>query len=195
MDYLLHIELAAENLQFYLWYRDYCNRFAEAPESERVLAPRWSATQAEVDKDVISQAKGPPKLSLHLPETLGRASMELKETDIPPAIRKATVAPPSTAGQEDGSETLIGSDQQTLTRPSHGRASSQLSSYGSKETRAFETVDLLYEPCQSLVARCIMRPKRKLPGLTLLDSHDPTISYGDWWCDCNISRGRCPTAA
>lgn len=41
MNFLKYIELSAENLQFYLWFRDYSKRFAELPESEMVLSPEW----------------------------------------------------------------------------------------------------------------------------------------------------------
>jgi len=49
MNYLRYIEHAAENLQFYLWYRDYCSRWAKLPESEKALAPVWTASQAEAE--------------------------------------------------------------------------------------------------------------------------------------------------
>jgi len=48
MDFLLYKEHAAENLQFYLWHRDYVKRFEDAPASDRALAPEW--TQAKEDE-------------------------------------------------------------------------------------------------------------------------------------------------
>jgi len=47
MNYLRYIEHSAENLQFFLWYRDYCTRWEKLPESEKALAPFWTAEQAE----------------------------------------------------------------------------------------------------------------------------------------------------
>jgi hypothetical protein len=41
MDFLLYVENAAENLQFYLWFRDYVARFEQLPESEKSLSPPW----------------------------------------------------------------------------------------------------------------------------------------------------------
>lgn len=41
MDYLVYVEHNAENLQFYLWYQDYCKRFDALPASEKALAPEW----------------------------------------------------------------------------------------------------------------------------------------------------------
>lgn len=42
MNFLKYIELSAENLQFYLWFRDYSKRFEELPQSEKVLSPEWT---------------------------------------------------------------------------------------------------------------------------------------------------------
>ncbi|KAK5693246.1 hypothetical protein LTR17_025167 [Elasticomyces elasticus] len=49
MNYLRYIEHSAENLQFFLWYRDYCARWPNLPESERALAPVWTLEQAEAE--------------------------------------------------------------------------------------------------------------------------------------------------
>jgi len=49
MNYLKYIEFSAENLQFFLWFRDYVKRFDQLPKSEQGLAPVWSAEQAEAD--------------------------------------------------------------------------------------------------------------------------------------------------
>ncbi|KAF0316808.1 hypothetical protein GQ607_015936 [Colletotrichum asianum] len=45
MNYLVYIELAAENLQFFLWHRDYTKRFQEAKTSDLALAPEWTTAQ------------------------------------------------------------------------------------------------------------------------------------------------------
>jgi hypothetical protein len=42
MDYLLYVEHAAENLQFYLWFDDYSRRFKAIPESQKILSPKWT---------------------------------------------------------------------------------------------------------------------------------------------------------
>ncbi|KAK1252608.1 hypothetical protein MKX08_003795 [Trichoderma sp. CBMAI-0020] len=48
MNYLIYVEHAAENLQFYLWYKDYEKRFGEANVSDISLSPEW--TQAMEDE-------------------------------------------------------------------------------------------------------------------------------------------------
>ena len=49
MNYLKYIELSAENLQFFLWYRDYVKRFSELPEKEKALSPEWTGDDVEGD--------------------------------------------------------------------------------------------------------------------------------------------------
>jgi hypothetical protein len=47
MNYLTYVEHAAENLQFFLWFKDYEKRFLEASPSELVLAPEWTQAMEE----------------------------------------------------------------------------------------------------------------------------------------------------
>ncbi|KAL3422693.1 hypothetical protein PVAG01_06849 [Phlyctema vagabunda] len=50
MDYLIYVEHSAENLQFYLWYREYERRFEALPESEKALSPPWTPENSEIPK-------------------------------------------------------------------------------------------------------------------------------------------------
>jgi hypothetical protein len=43
MNFLLYVENSAENLQFFLWFRDYVKRFDQLSESEKKLSPEWVA--------------------------------------------------------------------------------------------------------------------------------------------------------
>ncbi|KAI0162039.1 hypothetical protein GGR57DRAFT_517499 [Xylariaceae sp. FL1272] len=63
MNYLIYIEHAAENLQFFLWLRGYEKRFHDAPISETALAPEWTQamedeTMAKLQKDAADKARG-----------------------------------------------------------------------------------------------------------------------------------------
>ena len=49
MNYLVYIEHSAENLQFYLWFKDYQKRFSQLSRSEAVLSPEWTKAQAEAE--------------------------------------------------------------------------------------------------------------------------------------------------
>ncbi|KAF4344622.1 hypothetical protein FBEOM_1417 [Fusarium beomiforme] len=44
MSYLIYVEHAAENLQFYLWFQDYEQRFKANPTTDVKLAPEWTRT-------------------------------------------------------------------------------------------------------------------------------------------------------
>ncbi|KAF2017355.1 hypothetical protein BU24DRAFT_149030 [Aaosphaeria arxii CBS 175.79] len=59
MNYLKYIELAAENLQFYLWFRDYSKRFKELPEREQALSPVWSDPGSDSDTQQRSKRVNP----------------------------------------------------------------------------------------------------------------------------------------
>jgi hypothetical protein len=41
VKYMIYVERGAEHLQFFLWHKDYSERFAKLPESEKVLSPEY----------------------------------------------------------------------------------------------------------------------------------------------------------
>lgn len=145
MNYLIYIEHAAENLQFFLWYRDYAERFAILPLREKALAPEWTISQAEAEVVAAqTQGVGQKKLS---PETAAL----FKGTDFAPGS-KVTVSeyagnpfntPPMTptvetaasifsSEQGDGKSTTVGSNITHTT----------------KAAGAFENADLKWQPCK-----------------------------------------------
>ncbi|KAK4946165.1 hypothetical protein LTR10_014677 [Elasticomyces elasticus] len=85
MDFLRYIEHDAENLQFFLWYRDYCQRFAELPESKQKLAPEWTPEQALAERTATEKEK--PK------KTNANAAAILKGTDFDPNLKLAVPDP------------------------------------------------------------------------------------------------------
>lgn len=152
MNYLIYIEHAAENLQFFLWYRDYAERFAVLPSREKALAPEWTISQAEAEM-LAAQTHGGGQKKLS-PET----AAIFKGTDFAPGA-KVTVSeyagnpfntPPMTPTTEaasifsstpsDGKSTLVGSNDPHVT----------------KAAGAFENADLKWQPCK-LVYRCFHR--------------------------------------
>ncbi|KEY68669.1 hypothetical protein S7711_00545 [Stachybotrys chartarum IBT 7711] len=65
MNYLIYVEHAAENLQFFLWYRDYEKRFKTANSADLALAPEWTQamedeTIAKIRKDNLGQRRREP---------------------------------------------------------------------------------------------------------------------------------------
>ncbi|OLN86138.1 hypothetical protein CCHL11_05296 [Colletotrichum chlorophyti] len=52
MNYLIYIEHAAENLQFFLWHKDFEKRFLEAKTSDMGLAPEWTPA---MENDILQR--------------------------------------------------------------------------------------------------------------------------------------------
>lgn len=144
MNYLVYIEYSAENLQFFLWYRDYVKRFNELPSSERVLAPEWTVEQAEAEastnqtnaaqvpmsKEAAAILKGsdfvPPSVSM----------VELKSSDpfnTPPRT-------PTTVGSIAPFESAESELQPTAKNPGK--------SFQRKAAGAFAEADLKWQPCR-----------------------------------------------
>lgn len=84
MDFLVYIELSAENLQFYLWYQDYVKRFSQLPENEKALVPEWNGEAAEAEHIIATKEKFTAK------KTPSAAAEVLKGTDFDP--KKSAVA-------------------------------------------------------------------------------------------------------
>jgi hypothetical protein len=55
MNYLIYVERAAENLQFFLWYKDYEKRFNAAEYSVTMIAPEWTDEQQEQAVQIARQ--------------------------------------------------------------------------------------------------------------------------------------------
>jgi hypothetical protein len=72
MDYLVYIEHNAENLQFFLWYRDYERRFNALPEKERALSQEWVPDT----KEIPNLAKDPEKEATKTKRNTIKAMME-----------------------------------------------------------------------------------------------------------------------
>ena len=69
MDYLIYVAHDAENLQFYLWLRDYFKRFHAAPKSDKCLSPSWHFDDAPPPlSDWKSSEKMPTLASIRSPE-------------------------------------------------------------------------------------------------------------------------------
>ncbi|KAI7463760.1 hypothetical protein KC357_g8148 [Hortaea werneckii] len=101
MNYLKYIEHSAENLQFYLWFRDYTARWDALPESEKVLSPEWTRDQAEAE--FAANAPSRPKKMNH------EVAAALKGSDFSDAPKTTVVerdpfGTPSKSSHEDRSD-------------------------------------------------------------------------------------------
>lgn len=71
MNYLIYIEHSAENLQFFLWYKDYVKRFESADTTDIKLAPEWTQamedeTIAKIRKDNAEKVRAEPAIANEL---------------------------------------------------------------------------------------------------------------------------------
>lgn len=142
MNYLIYIEHAAENLQFWLWFRDYTKRFAQLPQSEQSLAPVWTLEQLEADTMAINNpAVGTKGLS---PET----AAVLEGTDFAPMKSTSSqnlITPPRTP---------LGNQRESFATSEHGWSDdgSTLRNFGKsfqeKAAGAFQKADLKWQPCE-----------------------------------------------
>ena len=147
MNYLVYIEHAAENLQFYLWYRDYVQRFSQLPENERSLAPIWSAEQAE--QDALPNSGVPPLKQQVSAET----AAVFKGTDFAPPVANIVEVkgnpfntPPRTPNNEKERLSMAPTEQGWSDNGSTLHSTTN-KSFQSKAAGAFEGADLKWQPC------------------------------------------------
>lgn len=123
MDFLVYIEHDAENLQFYLWYRDYIKRWSELPEREQKLAPEWTTEQAQQARNDIMAEKSQNKVNN------SEAAQVLKGTDFGPQPKKNGDAPnpfntpprtPSNEGRDSMAPSTVGWSEDGSTLGSKG---------------------------------------------------------------------------
>ena len=127
MNFLLYIENSAENLQFYLWFRDYVKRFDQLPENEKKLSPAWTSEQpkpkliqgktiSDLDMTPGERQKVNQEVCAAIKGTDFDSKVKLKVTEVghnpfntPPMtpIGDTESMSPSTAGWTDGGSTLL----------------------------------------------------------------------------------------
>lgn len=130
MNYLVYIEHSAENLQFFLWYKDYVKRFGGADTTDLGLSPEW--TQA-MEEEVVARLRKENAEKMR-PNPAG-AEM-FKGTDFEKQGLETTAAanknpfntPPRTAN---------GTDQESMYTSSQAPVSTQ-ATYRSQASEAFQ---------------------------------------------------------
>lgn len=165
MNYLIYIEHAAENLQFFLWYREYARRFSELPPNERALAPEWTAEQAETDAN--QTATGSKQ------QVSADIAAVFKGTDF--ATPTATVVevkgnpfntPPRTP---NGDRQSVAPSEQTWSDGGSTLDSNTNKAFHKKAAGAFEGADLKWQPCK--VIWTLTDTQRLLTSGQLRSSH------------------------
>lgn len=143
MNYLIYIEHAAENLQFLLWYRDYTKRFSERPDSERALAPVWTAEQAEAD----AQAPSAPRQQLSV-----ETAAVFKGTDFAPVVTSVVEAKPNPFNTPprtpNGDRESVCPSEKAWSDNGSTLHSHTNKSFQTKAAGAFEGADIKWQPCE-----------------------------------------------
>ncbi|EME49510.1 G protein signaling regulator like protein [Dothistroma septosporum NZE10] len=143
MNYLKYIEHSAENLQFFLWYRDYQRRWKELPASDKRLAPEWAKAQSDADANAISPART-KRLNPEIAEVL-------KDTDFADVSTKPVLdrtdpfnTPPKSGSFDDKRDltsdygSSIGDDKTLLGSTSHA--------HRAVTEQAFEDAGMKWKP-------------------------------------------------
>jgi hypothetical protein len=144
MNYLKYIEHAAENLQFFLWYRDYCSRWDSLPEHEKALAPVWTAEQADAELAGHTGQARPKRLK---PEI----AAVLKDTDFADGPPRATVDRADPFNTPDKSSDDGFRDPMSDYGSSMGDEKTMCSSNVARSVagQAFDEAGLKWKPCKS----------------------------------------------
>ena len=145
MNYLKYIEFSAENLQFYLWFRDYSARFEQLPGSERALSPEWTRAQAEAEAAGNTSSTKPSK------NIDPQVAHVLKGTDFENGKPKPTVdkadpfnTPDKTPSLEEKRDVM--SDYGSSTADERTMLSSS-TAYKDVAEHAFEDAGMKWKPC------------------------------------------------
>lgn len=142
MNYLIYVEHAAENLQFYLWFKDYEKRFQAASTRATALAPEWTRA---MDEDAVAKIR---KEHAEKMQRESQAARIFKGTDFekrghelaPLEISNPFTTPPQTPNSK--------SEEDSMYAVSNTFASTIASSYQSYASDAFRAAGAR-QPCKS----------------------------------------------
>lgn len=148
MDFLIYIERAAENLQFFLWFKDYSHRFTALPASEQALAPAWSRDRTDVD---IGTTVGLQGTKAHVS---AETAAVFKGTDFSTPVTSVTEVksnpfgtPPLTPMTE--SESMLMSEKTWTDAASTAQDSSKVGApHRQVAAAAFDGAEVKWQPCR-----------------------------------------------
>lgn len=145
MNYLVYIERAAENLQFFLWVKNYTKRFAELPATERALAPSW-VTEKSDGENLKAAPIVPGTISPEAAAIFKDTDFAGPTVDVVEYTHNPFHTPPATPGREGSvpnSEYVWHDDGSTL------HSNSTVKSFNKNAAAAFESADVKLQPCES----------------------------------------------
>lgn len=120
MNFLVYIEHAAENLQFFLWHHDYTNRFNELPKHDQALSPEWTAKQAEAEalaaqNPTPSEKKISPEIAAALKGTDFDPKAKLHPGDGAPNPFETPPRTPNGEGRDSMAPSTVGWSEESST--------------------------------------------------------------------------------
>jgi hypothetical protein len=155
MDFLKYIEYDPENLQFFLWYKDYVKRFFQMPEHEQKLAPEWTPEQAQAEKKAMESEK-PKKAAIDTTAGLKTGDFEPPKPVMQDNGHNPFSTPPRTPSghdRESFAPSTVGWIENRSTINSGG------TDHTKKTAQAFEEVDALQpftiQPFREEISRII----------------------------------------
>jgi hypothetical protein len=106
MNYLIYVERSAENLQFFLWHRDYVKRFHTAGTSDLTLAPEWTKAMEDevsvrIQKENTDKARNEVKTVSILKSTDFEKTSETAVSTIEGTGNNPFHTPPMTPGDQE----------------------------------------------------------------------------------------------
>ncbi|KAF1963015.1 hypothetical protein CC80DRAFT_530889 [Byssothecium circinans] len=137
MNYLKYIELSAENLQFYLWFRSYSKRFNELSASDKALSPEWMPERAESDTPNRPKRVSPETAAI-FKGTDFAAEPKLKEMQKENPFLETPPRTPNSDAKREGTESLDSYHDSP--------GSKAKTDHTERATAAFESAGLKWEP-------------------------------------------------
>jgi len=141
MNYLKYIEHSAENLQFFLWYRSYVDRFSQLRESEKVLSPEWTVAQAEAEAAAAMQ-KGRKQVNPDVAQVFKGTDFEKRTPNTNVSDFSDSASTPSTSDEKRDFDSAYG------TSFGETRTMTDASTYAVKADEAFQDAGLQWTPCE-----------------------------------------------
>ena len=140
MNYLLYIEFSAENLQFYMWYRDYVKRFTNLSAKEKSLAPPVDTEKQDLEMTASPKSPRTPKIVSR------EVAVVLAGTDFEtPGVKgDKNINPFDVAESPSEAVSVISpwdDDASTLRSPKRA-------DYQALAASAYEAADIKVQPCQ-----------------------------------------------
>jgi hypothetical protein len=140
MNFLKYIELSAENLQFYLWFRDYSKRFGELPATEKALSPEWTGEKVTAETKTAPKAVNADAVAI-LDGSDFASDAKIDESD--KANNNPFFTPPRTPTSEEKHESAKSFDSYDDSF-STGRVD-----HSKRASGAFESAGLKWKPRES----------------------------------------------